>query len=187
MDGVESEQPSLDASRAVGQEESGVKVRNGLRKRVWLPVVAFCRRRIRDVPAISQPIEDAAQIQHQPVPALPPAVPDGIDDGLVVLIDGGVDRPRLLVSEMAMPVGTKIALVDPWIDVIGKEARSGPPFLTGFLWMDALGNGGDGDVRNGREDHASGRDGQQRPHQFRIFGGEVDRSPSVAWRRIEIV
>ena len=123
MDGVQSEQAALEPSGFVRAVKAGIEVGDGGGQRVGLPAL-LCRGcgGVGEVTAVGNAIQDSAQVDQVPVAAVGAGPADMVLDGVVVLVDGRVDGPRLLVGDVAVLAGAEVVLGDPRVGVIGEVA-----------------------------------------------------------------
>ncbi len=75
-------------------------------------------------------------------------------NGIVVLVDGAIDRTGFCASDVRMFAGVESFFVDPGQGVVGEVAGTGGEFAA-----DATGEGGDGDMGDGAPDDVTGFDG----------------------------
>ena len=111
------------------------------------------RPRTLDVAAGGEPVQERPQVEEVPVETRTSRGRDGVDDRLVVGVDGRVDRPGLVPREVRVPFGLEVVVADPGPGVVGEVARLGSDLLVG-----APGDGRDRDRRDGADHHVLGRD-----------------------------
>jgi hypothetical protein len=173
---VEGDETTLGPSAVIGEEELGVgnRIEGGERRRQGIGATDLvpprrARRGVFEVAAVGQSVEHPGELEDVPVQSAPAGGSHGVDDGVVVLVDDAVDRPGLIPGQVRIVV-TIEAVGEPGVGVVIEVAAVVAQPVT-----DGLEQRDDGDVGDGGEDDALGRDRLETADELLPVVGEERR------------